>query len=74
MLMRQMNLEAIIQREVSRKTLYINTYIRIQKDGTDEPICRAAMETQTQGTDLWTQGGRQEGEGATNGDQHGTTD
>ena len=30
----------------------------IQKDGTDEPICRAAMETQTQRTDLWTQWGK----------------
>ena len=27
----------------------------IQKDGTDEPICRAAMEMQTQRTDLWAQ-------------------
>ena len=26
----------------------------IQKDGTDEIICRAAMEIQTQRTDLWT--------------------
>ena len=30
----------------------------IQKDGTDEPNCRAAMETQTQRTDLWTQWGK----------------
>ena len=27
----------------------------IQKDGTDEPICRAAMEMHTWRTDLWTQ-------------------
>ena len=27
----------------------------IQKDGTDEPICRAALETQTKRTDLQTQ-------------------
>ena len=26
----------------------------IQKDGADEPICRAALETQTPRTDLWT--------------------
>ena len=30
----------------------------IQKDGIGEPICRAAMEMQTHGTDLWTQSGR----------------
>ena len=24
------------------------------KDGTEEPICRVAMETQTEGTDEWT--------------------
>ena len=29
----------------------------IQKDGADEIICKAAMETQTQRTDLWGQGG-----------------
>ena len=32
--------------------MYTNTYI--WKDGTDEIICRAAMETQTKRTDLWT--------------------
>ena len=32
----------------------INTYIWNEKDGTDEPICRAAMETQTQRTGWWT--------------------
>ena len=29
----------------------------IQKNGTDEPICRAGIETQTQRMDLWTQMG-----------------
>ena len=33
-----------------------------QKDDTDEHICKTAMETQTQRTDLWTQGWT-EGEG-----------
>ena len=33
-------------------------YSIIQKDGTDEPTCRAAMETQTQRTDLRTQRGK----------------
>ena len=31
----------------------------IYKDGTDEPIYRAAMETQTQRTDLWAQWGKE---------------
>ena len=49
--MRWMNLEPIIQNEVSQKEknkyqilMHING---IHKDGTDEPLCRAAMETQT---------------------------
>ena len=44
-----MNLEPIIQSEVSQKKknkYCIVTHIYgIQKDGTDEPICRAAVET-----------------------------
>ena len=39
----------------------------IQKDGTDESICRAAMEMQTQRTDLWTWCGVGGEEGGTNG-------
>ena len=31
----------------------------IQKDGADDSICRAAMEMQTQRTDLWTQWGKE---------------
>ena len=31
----------------------------ICKDGTSEPICRAAVETQTQRTDSWTQSGKE---------------
>ena len=49
-LMRQMNLEPILQSEVSQKekNKYVITYIDgIQKDGTDEPTCRAPKETQT---------------------------
>ena len=53
-----MNLEPI-QSEVSQKeknNYHILTHIHgIQKDGTDEPICRASMETQTCRTELWTQ-------------------
>ena len=37
---------------------------RIQKDGPNELICRAAVETQAQGTGLWA-GGAGEGEGWT---------
>ena len=47
-LMKQMNLEAIVQSEVSQKEkdkycTSVHVY-GIQKDGTDETICRAAME------------------------------
>ena len=52
-LMRRMNLEPIIQNETSQKekNKYILTHIYgIQKNGTDEPICRAAIEMQTQRT------------------------
>ena len=38
--------------------------MRIQKNSTDEPICREGIETQTQQKDLWTQYG--EGEGGMN--------
>ena len=58
--MRWMNLEPIIQSEVSQKEkdkycILMHIY-GIQKDGTEEFICRAAMEKQTQRTDLWTWG------------------
>ena len=61
--MRWMNLEPIIQREISQKEknkyhILMHMY-GIQKDGTDEIICRAAMKTQTQRTYL----GRQQEEG-----------
>ena len=36
---------------------YINTYIWNLENGTDEPICRAGVEMQTQGTDMWTRWG-----------------
>ena len=64
--MRWVNLEPIVQSEVSQKEkdkYCILTHIYgIQKDGTDEFICRAAMEKQTQRTDLQTWQG-EEGEG-----------
>ena len=58
-----MNLEPIIQNEVSQKeknTYRILTHIyEIQKNGTDELIRRAVVETQTLKTDLWTQQGKE---------------
>ena len=50
-LMKWMNLEPIIQSEISqeKKGKYcIETHINgIKKDGTDKPICMAALEMQT---------------------------
>ena len=62
-LKRWRNLEPIIQREVIQKEKdkhCILTHIYgIQKDDTDEPIFRAAVEIQTQRTDFWTQLGKE---------------
>ena len=59
-LMRWMNLEPIIQSEVSQKEkekYHILMHIYgIQKNGTEEFIYRAAMEKQTQRIGLWTWG------------------
>ena len=57
-LMRWMNLEAIIQSEVSQKDKYcvLMHIYGIQKNGTEEFIYRAAMEKQTQRIDLQTWG------------------
>ena len=57
-----MTVQSIIQSEASQKEK--NKYCSlmhifgIQKGGNDEAICRVAMETQTQRTDLWAQGGK----------------
>ena len=66
-----MNLEAIIQSEVSQKEKdkYIIMHIYgIQKNGTEELICRAAMEKQTFRIDFWTweRGGDSEMHGESN--------
>ena len=58
--MRWMNLEPIIQSEVSQKEkekycILTHTY-GIWKNGTEEFIYRAAVEKWTQRTDLWTWG------------------
>ena len=66
--MRQMNLECIMQTEVSQKSKYILMHVYgIQKDGTDEAICRAAMERQAQRTDMDKSRGEEE-EGEMNGE------
>ena len=61
-LMRWMNLDSIIQSEVSQKEkdkYCIQMHIdRIQKNGTEEFIYRAAMEKLIQRIDLWTWGER----------------
>ena len=60
-----MNLESVIRSEVNQKgkqKYHILTHtFGIQKNGTDEPICRTGIETQTYRTDLWTQGGERRG-------------
>ena len=67
-----MNLEPITQSEASQKEK--NKYhtlmqiYGIKKDGTDEPICKAAVKTQTQKIDLWTRVEEEEGEGEMNGE------
>ena len=59
---RWMDLESVIQNEVSQKEknkyhLLTHTY-GIQKNGTDEPSDRAGIKTQMQRTDLTTQRGK----------------
>ena len=60
---RWMNLEPMIQSEVYHKEkikycILMQAY-GIQKNGANEPICRAGIETQTQRMDLWTQQGKE---------------
>ena len=53
-----MDLETVIQSEVSqkdKKKYRILTHIcGTQKNGTDEPVCRAEIETPMQRTNIWT--------------------
>ena len=65
-LMRWMNLDLIIKNEVSQKEkdkYRILMHIWNLESGTKEFICRAAVEKQTQRTDLRTQGEERRGEG-----------
>ena len=63
LLIRQMNVEPIIQSEVSQKEknkYCVLMHIQgIQKDGTDELTCRTAVETETQRKALWTWQGKE---------------
>ena len=69
-----LNLEPITQSEASQKEkdkYCILTHIcGIQKDGTDEIICRAPMETEIQATNLWTRGCGEEGDGEMCGESY----
>ena len=62
-----MNLETVIQSEVSQKEK--NNYgilthtCGTQKNGTDELVCRAEIETQMQITNVWTPRGEAAGDG-----------
>ena len=73
--MRWMNIEPILQSEVSqneKNKYHILMHIfGMQKDGTDQPICRAAVETDTLRTDLWALlGCGKEGEGGMYGESN----
>ena len=54
----RMELETVLQSEVSQKEknkYSILTHIcGIQKNGTDEPVCKAEIDTQMQRTNVWT--------------------
>ena len=74
--MRWMNLEPVIQSEVSQKEknnyCILKHVFGIQKDGTDDPICRAAMGTQMLKTDLAMQlGDGEKGKGGRCGGESG---
>ena len=60
-----MDLETVIQSEVSQKEknkYRISTHIcGIQKNGTDEPVCKAEIEIQIQRTNVWTPRGERWG-------------
>ena len=62
-----MDLETVIQSEVSQKEknkYHILTHIcGTQKNGTDETVCRAEIETKMQKTKVWTPRGESGGGG-----------
>ena len=60
-----MDLETVIQSEVSQKEKNKERILmhicRIQKNGTDETVCKAEIDTQTQRTNVWTPSGERGG-------------
>ena len=61
-----MDLETVIQSEVSQREKqisYINAYMWNQKNGIDEPVRRAEIETQMQRTNVWAPRGESGGGG-----------
>ena len=58
-----MNLESVIQSEVSQKEKNhmsnVNAHIWNLEDGREEPVCRAAVEMQMWRMDLWTRFGKE---------------
>ena len=58
-----MNLQTIMPSKISQtqkdKYRIILLICHIQKNGTDELICKAEIETQTQRKDLWIPGGEE---------------
>ena len=61
------DLETVTQSEVSQKEknkYHILMHIcEIQKNGTDEPVCKAEIQTQMQRTNVWTPRGKHGGGG-----------
>ena len=66
-----LDLETVIQSEVSQKEknkYRLLTHVcGIQKNGTDEPVCKAEIETQMQRTNIWTPKGESGGVGGGGG-------
>ena len=62
---RWMDLDTVIQSEVSQKNKYhiLTRICGIQKNGTDELVCKAEIETQMQRTNIPTSRGRGQGMG-----------
>ena len=68
-----MDLEAVIQSEVSQKEknkyhILLTHICGIQENGTDEPVCNAEIETQVQRTNVWAPRGERGGGGDELGD------
>ena len=61
--MKWMNLEPVVQSEVSQKEKnkysILNHVYTIQKNGIDEPICREGMQMWIQRMNMWTQEGKE---------------